>query len=97
MIEEVTLLVTLLRQLPWIATRQVLEDNVCWQACLIASLSVIINTTRDRPAYDNARLTYKAWGNGHYQWGLMSNKKTIPAHEEVLWNYGASYIYPTFD
>ena len=41
MIEEVTLLVTLLRQLPWIATRQVLEDNV-WQACLIAPLSVII-------------------------------------------------------
>jgi len=55
------------------------------------------NTTCDRPAYDNARLTYKAcWGKGHYQWGLMS-KKTIPAHEEVLWNYGASYIYPTFD
>ena len=26
------------------------------------------NTHRDRPAYDNARLTYKAWGNGHYQW-----------------------------
>ena len=25
------------------------------------------NTTRDRPAYDNARLTYKAWDNGHYQ------------------------------
>ena len=42
MIEEVTLLVTLLRQLPWIATRQVLEDNV-WQRCLlIAPLSVII-------------------------------------------------------
>ena len=54
------------------------------------------HTTCDRPAYDNARLTYKAWGKGHYQWGLMS-KKTIPAHEEVLWNYGASYIYPTFD
>ncbi len=34
------------------------------------------NTTRDRPvAYDNARLTYKAWGNGHYhQWGFMSKK-----------------------
>jgi len=47
------------------------------------------NTTRDRPAYNNARLTYKAWGNGHYQWGLMP-KKTIPAHEEILWNYGAS-------
>jgi hypothetical protein len=41
------------------------------------------NTTRDRPAYDNARLTYKACGKGHNQWGLMS-KKTIPAHEEIL-------------
>ena len=30
------------------------------------------NTHRDRPAYDNARLTYKVWGNGHYQWSLMS-------------------------
>ena len=54
------------------------------------------NTHRDRPAFDNARLTYKAWGKGHYQWGLIS-KKTIPAHEEILWNYGASYIYPTSD
>jgi hypothetical protein len=35
------LLVTLLRQLPRIATRQVLEDNV-WQACPIAQLSVTI-------------------------------------------------------
>ena len=54
------------------------------------------NTYRDRPAFDNARLTYKAWGDGHYQWGLMS-KKTIPAHEEILWNYGDAYIYPTSD
>jgi len=54
------------------------------------------NTHSDRPAFDNARLTYKAWGKGHYQWGLMS-KKTIPAHEEILWNYGASYIYPSSD
>jgi hypothetical protein len=54
------------------------------------------NTHRDRPAFDNARLTYKAWGTCHYQWGLMS-KKTIPAHEEILWNYGAAYIYPTSD
>ena len=45
---------------------------------------------------DPGELTYKAWGKGHYQWGLMS-KKTIPAHEEILWNYGASYIYPTSD
>jgi hypothetical protein len=57
------------------------------------------NTHRDHPAYDNARLTYKAWGNnGHhdYQWGLMS-KKIIPAHEEILWNYGAAYIFLTCD
>jgi hypothetical protein len=54
------------------------------------------NTYRDRPAFDNARLTYKAWGNGHYQWGLMS-KKTIPAHEEILWNYDAAYIYSNID
>ena len=32
----------------------------------------------------------------HYQWGLMS-KKTIPAHEEILWNYGPAYIYPSSD
>ena len=50
------------------------------------------STQRDHPAYDNARRTYKAWGNGHYQWGLMS-KKTMPAHEEILWNYGPAYIY----
>ena len=55
------------------------------------------NTHSDRPAFDHARFTYKAWGNGHYyQWGLVS-KKTIPAHEEILWNYGAAYIYPTSD
>jgi hypothetical protein len=26
-----------------------------------------------------------------------TRKKTIPAHEEILWNYGAAYIYPTSD
>ena len=57
------------------------------------------NTHRDCPAYDNARRMYKAWGNGHYLWGLMS-KKTIPAHEEILWNYGAAVLrtfFPTCD
>ena len=70
-------------------------DNA-WQACPLVPLNVTTLRARDRPAYENARLTYKAWGNGHYQWGLMS-KKSIPVHEEILWKYGALYIYPTFD
>jgi len=46
------------------------------------------NTHRDRPAFDNARLTYKAWVNGHYQWGLMSKLR--------MRKYFGTMVLPTF-
>ena len=71
--------------------------DTCSRGQCLASMSNCpkdcYNTVREHPAYDNARLTYKAFGNGQYRWGLVATK-AIPAHEEILWNYGAKYIYP---
>ena len=53
------------------------------------------NVLKNRRAAANARLTMRALGNNKYQWGISSLVSAgIPAHEEILWNYGAGYIYP---
>ena len=54
------------------------------------------NIVRQRTAAANARLTVRSLGNGEYIWGLISTV-AIPAHEEILWNYGANYMYPEID
>ena len=64
------------------------------------ALDCFESTTRGHCLASMSNCPYECYnthrGNGHYQWGLMS-KKTIPAHKEILWNYGAAYIYPTSD
>jgi len=53
------------------------------------------NVVKKRRAAANARLTMRALGNNKYQWGISSLISAgIAAHEEILWNYGAGYIYP---
>jgi len=56
------------------------------------------NVVKKRRAAANARFTMRALGNNKYQWGISSLVSAgIPAHEEILWNYGAGYIYPEVD
>ena len=51
------------------------------------------NVVKNRRAAANARLTMRALGNNKYQWGISSLVSAgIPAHVEILWNYGAGYI-----
>ena len=53
------------------------------------------NVVKNRRAAANARLTMRALGNNKYQWGISSLVSAgIAAHKEILWNYGAGYIYP---
>ena len=95
--EEGILQVMLLRQLPWIVTKQQVFVDNAWQACPIVPLNVTtLHETGQHMTMHDLLLTKKLVATAIIN-GM--SKKTIPAHEEILWNYGgaSSYIYPTFD
>ena len=51
------------------------------------------NVVKKRRAAASARLTMRALGSNICQWGISSLISAgIPAHEKILWNYGAVYI-----
>jgi len=51
------------------------------------------NIVKNRSASANARLVVRVIRQGKYDWSLVSTCN-IPAHEEILWNYGVGYKYP---
>ena len=68
------------------------QQNECWAS--MANSPYGCRYANGAPVTHNARCIIFAEGNNHYTWSLKATK-VIKKGQEILFNYGAGYIYPT--